>query len=219
MARLLYGKELSLAEIKGGTNENDLATFCEVTIHTNEDVYAIFKKIDADIEKVDSIYCFNESHTKKIIKQILDLECGFVSDKKASANLGLIETIDDEVRIKYVLRGMNEKELEQINSRLCNLNNGFVVKEIYRDPIWKVDENSRLLEMYRKVYFKQYGKYPVNETWRGAIECATIKNHIEGLDIISIGSTIELFHTVEETTYISSWCKIYNLIIELLKEL
>ena len=93
----------------------------------------------------------------------------------------------------------------------------FSEKEVYRDPIWKVDENSKLLQAYRKVYFSEYGEYPVNETWRGAIECASIKNRINGLDIISIGSIIEKFHTTEETTYISSWIKTYTCLIRLLE--
>lgn len=219
MARLLNDKKLLLAEIKGGTNENDLATSCEVIINTNENVYSIFENINADIEKIDNIQCFTENDTKNILNQILDLECGYISKNKASANLGMIETSDNEVKIKYIFRSMDRNELEQINLKLSNLNNNFVTKEIYRDPIWKVNDDSKILEIYRQIYFKQYGEYPINEIWRGAIECATIKNHIKGLDIISIGSIIKLFHTVEETTYISSWCKIYNLLIKLLKEL
>lgn len=49
----------------------------------------------------------------------------------------------------------------------------------------------------------------------GALECAAIKNRIENLDIISIGSNINNFHTTKEITYVDSWIKIYDLLIEL----
>lgn len=43
------------------------------------------------------------------------------------------------------------------------------------------------------------------------------KKKIDGLDIISIGVNMEKIHTTEETTYINSWLKIYNLLIKLLE--
>lgn len=217
IAKLLNEKNLLPAEINGGTFENDIATSCEVIINTDEDVYSIFKNLDANIEKIVNTECFNEKDTQHILNEIIQLESGFILENEATANLGTIETIDNEVIINYVFRSMNEESLQQIYNKTINLNNQFMVKEIYRDPIWKVNENSKMLETYRQLYFNEYGEYPINEINRGSIECASIKKRIEGLDIISIGSNIEYLHTTEEVTYISSWCKIYNLLIKLLE--
>ena len=41
----------------------------------------------------------------------------------------------------------------------------------------------------------------------GGMECSAIKRRINNLDIISIGSNLKDIHTVEETTFISSWLK------------
>jgi len=49
------------------------------------------------------------------------------------------------------------------------------------------------------------------------MEPSTIKKKIENLDVISIGADIENFHTTKEVTYLSSWIKIYSLLLELLK--
>lgn len=217
MARLLKGKDLLLAQINGGTFENDIATSCEVIINTNEDVYSIFKRMNVNIEKIDNTECFDKKDTQDILNQIAQLESGVILENEATANLGIIKTIDNEIKINYVFRSMNEEKLQQIYDNTINLNNGFKVKEIYRDPIWKVDKNSKILEIYRRLYFKEYGEYPINEINKGAIECASIKKRIEGLDIISIGSNMQYFHTTKEITYISSWCKIYNLLIKLLE--
>ncbi len=42
---------------------------------------------------------------------------------------------------------------------------------------------------------------------QGGLECVTIKDSIGNIDVISIGSTVENYHTVNEITYISSWVK------------
>lgn len=217
MAKLLYGKDLLLAQINGGTFENDIATSCEVIINTNEDVYSIFKNLNANIEKIINTECFDEKDTQDILNQIIQLESGVILENEATANLGTIKTINNEIIINYIFRSMNEEKLQQIYDNTNNLNNRFKVKEIYRDPIWQVDKNSKLLEIYRRLYFNEYGEYPINEINRGAIECASIKKRIDGLDIISIGSNMRYIHTTKEITYISSWCKIYNLLIKLLE--
>lgn len=217
MAKLLYGKDLLVAQINGGTFENDIATSCEVIINTNEDVYSIFKNLNANIEKIINTECFDEKDTQDILNQIIQLESGVILENEATANLGTIKTINNEIIINYIFRSMNEEKLQQIYDNTNNLNNRFKVKEIYRDPIWQVDKNSKLLEIYRRLYFNEYGEYPINEINRGAIECASIKKRIDGLDIISIGSNMRYIHTTKEITYISSWCKIYNLLIKLLE--
>jgi len=217
MAKLLYGKDLLLAQINGGTFENDIATSCEIIINTNEDVYSIFKNLDVNIEKVINTKCFDKKDTQDILNQIIQLESGFILENQATANLGIIKTINDEIIINYIFRSMNEQKLQQIYDNTNNLNNRFKVKEIYRDPIWQVDKNSKILDIYRRLYFNEYGEYPINDINRGAIECASIKKRIDGLDIISIGSSMQYIHTTKEVTYISSWCKIYNLLIKLLE--
>lgn len=217
MAKLLYGKDLLLAQINGGTFENDIATSCEIIINTNEDVYSIFKNLNANIEKVINTKCFDKKDTQDILNQIIQLESGFILENQATANLGIIKTINDEIIINYIFRSMNEEKLQQIYDNTNNLNNRFKVKEIYRDPIWQVDKNSKILDIYRRLYFNEYGEYPINDINRGAIECASIKKRIDGLDIISIGSNMRYIHTTKEVTYISSWCKIYNLLIKLLE--
>ena len=152
-----------------------------------------------------------------LLNEILELRCGYITENMASANLGLIKTIENEIKIYHVFRSMDEKELEIINSEFSALNNNFKVNEIYKDLIWKADCESELLKKYKKLYYTEYSEYPVEEIWHGAIECSEIKNRIEGLDIISIGSAIKRFHTVNETTYISSWIKTFKLLIKFLE--
>lgn len=219
MAQILDGKDVFIGSINGGTFENDLATSCEVVINTNIDVDKLFEGYDVKIEKILNDKTFSREGTDKIIKEILDLPCGYVLDHLGSANLGVIETKDNMVKIYYVFRSMDEDVLDKINDMSRNLNNGFVVNEVYTDPIWKVDDASELLFKYRDLYYKECGEYPKNVIWHGAIECASLKKRISGVDIISVGAKIRKHHTVEEVTYISSWIKVYKLLIKFLEKI
>ena len=217
IANLLIYKDIFIKSIDGGTSENDLATFCEVVINTNINVNDIFKGLNATIDKTDNKISFSKEDTKNILNEILDLKCGYISKNMASANLGLIKTSSNEVNIYYTLRSIDENELEMINNKSKNLNNNFKVNEVYTDSIWKVDYESELLKEYKKLYFKEYSKYPIEEICHGGNECSSIKKRINGLDIISIGSIIKKYHTVNEVTFISSWIKIFDLLMKFLE--
>lgn len=219
MAKLLKDKDVFIKSIDGGTSENDLATFCEVVINTSINVNDIFKELNVSIDKIDNKISFSKEDTKNILNEILDLKCGYITKNMASANLGLIKTSHNKVNIYYVFRSMDENELEMINNESKNLNNSFTVNEVYTDSIWKVDYESKLLCHYKELYFKEYLEYPVEEIWHGAIECSSIKKRIDGLDIISIGSTIRKYHTIDEVTFISSWLKTFNLLIKFVESL
>ncbi len=168
---------------------------------------------------MDNKVSFSKEDTKNIWNQILDLKCGYITNNKASANLGLIKTEQNKVTIYYVFRSMSERELEMINRKSKNLENHFIVKKIYEDPIWKPDNKSKLLNQYKELYFRKYFEYPKEEIWRGSIECSSLKKRIDDLDIISIGSIIKNYHTIDEVTYISSWIKIYDMLIQLLENI
>lgn len=219
MAKLLKDKDVFIKSIDGGTSENGLATFCEAVINTNINVKDIFKCLNAIIDKIDNKISFSKEDTENILNEILDLKCGYITKNMASANLGLIKTFDNKVNIYYVLRSMDENELEIINNESKNLNNSFTANEVYTDSIWKVDYESKLLCQYKELYFKEYLEYPVEEIWHGGIECSSIKRRIDGLDIISIGSTIRKYHAIDEVTFISSWLKTFGLLIRFLENL
>lgn len=219
MASLLKDKSVYIRSINGGSNENDLADSCEVIINTDLSVIDIFKRVDAKIESVQNEFSFSLEDTKRIINEILELKCGFILDNDASANIGVIKTEDNEVKLCYIFRGMHDLELDMINNNCKSLKNNFKVKELYRDSIWNVNAHSELLKKYKELYFKEYKAYPKEEICHAALECSSIISRIDGLDIISIGGIIKKYHTTSEVTYISSWVKIYKLIVKLLENL
>lgn len=218
MAKLLEEKNIQISSITGGTTENDLATFCEVTFISKDEVSSMFSDFinDIEIENISIKKVFTKATTKNIFKQILELKSGHLSTN-SSGNLGTIRTKNDIVSMKYLFRSINEKELNFIDQKTKQLTNGFKVLRLYNDPIWKPSLPSLLLEKYSDIYFQKYKEYPKISTCHGGMECASINKRVKDLDIISIGANIEYFHTTNETTYLSSWVKVYECLSELLK--
>lgn len=114
---------------------------------------------------------------------------------------------------------MDEAELEQISMETNHLNYGFSYKEIYRDPNWRINENSKLLQVFKNVYYSMNQEYPKEKICHGSIECSSINKKIDNLDIISIGSKMRYFHTTKEVTYISSWLKTYYCLVKVLESI
>lgn len=219
VAELLKDKDTFLKSINGGTFENDIASSCEIIINTKLDINNILENVHYKVENIDNKYTFSLNDTKKIINEILALKSGYISSNNASANLGLIRTNDNSIKILYIVRSINELELEKISNNTKKLANNFQVSEIYRDSIWKINEYSDLLHKYKELYYKEYKEYPKEDIGHGGTECSAIMKRIDNLDIISIGANMEHIHTTNEITYISSWIKIYNILIKFLESL
>ena len=220
MAKIIQKLQLEdkvwINKISGGSSENDIATFCECVIKTDiEDIENKIKNnmkeknLCIQIEKIVIDMAFSLKDSKNIINEIINLKQGLILNKNniiTSGNLGVIQTIENKVIIKGILRSLDIEELQEQNrvNILISKSNDFKVEEVYKDSSWIPNANSKLKENYKNIYYKVNGKYPDFEITHGGLECSCIAKRIIGLDMISIGSIIEDFHTINEKTYISS---------------
>lgn len=214
LASILKDKEIYLKSINGGVFENDIADTCELVLQTNDDILSL-KNDNIKIEMIDNDESFSLIDTTNIINEILCLESGYLSNT-ASANLGIIKTTNNKVIIDYLIRSTDVKEIEIISNNINNLNYNFKVFEKYTDDVWKVNKESSLYKKYNKLYYDMYHEYPKEEIVHGGLEIASIVKRIKDLEAISIGANMENIHTTREITHISSWKKIFNLLINLL---
>ena len=208
----LLNKKVYLKSINGGTFENDIATSCEVILQTELDLLSDFNNSNIEVELIENDESFSIEDTHNIFNQILELKSGYIS-KTASGNLGMIKTNDNKVVMTYLYRTTDEEELDNFSN---NKKDCFSINRLYRDRIWKLDNNSVMFKNYKETYQKLFQKNPVEVIAQGGLEIASIQKRIEGLDIISIGANMKNIHTVNEITYISSWEKLYNIIISFL---
>ena len=212
----LLEKDVYIKSINGGTFENDVATNCEIVLQSDLDLISEFSNSCIKVEKIDNNESFSLEDTKNIINQILELKSGFIS-KTASGNLGTIKTIDNKIVITYLYRSTNEEELNSFYDNINNEKYNFRINKLYEDRIWKLNKDSYMFNKYKEIYNNLFHDNPIEITAQGGLEIASIQKRIDGLDIISIGANMENIHTVDEITYISSWEKLYDIIINLLK--
>ena len=212
----LLEKDVYIKSINGGTFENDVATNCEIVLQSNLDLISEFSNSHVTVERIDNDESFSLEDTKNIINQILELKSGFIS-KTASGNLGMIKTIDNKIVITYLYRSTNEEELNSFYDNINNEKYNFRINKLYDDRIWKLNKDSYMFNKYKEIYNNLFHDNPIEIIAQGGLEIASIQKRIDGLDIISIGANMENIHTVDEITYISSWEKLYDIIINLLK--
>lgn len=220
--------EVFVCSINGGTSEGDIATSCKCVLKTNIEeienkIRKIYKQKEIEVNKADSNVSFSLENSKKIINQILNLKQGVIetndTDIVSSGNLGIIRTENNEIYIDGILRSIDVDKLQKYNEEniLCSKNNNFVTTEIYRDPLWRPNPKSDLNVKYKNSYYKLNGEYPNNEICHSALECSCISNRMKNIEMISIGSIIENFHTVDEKMYVSSCEKTIKTLLEYLK--
>ena len=221
--------DLFLCSIDGGESEIDIATSCKAIIKTRiADIYNKAKELNVDgniqICEIKNELSFSIEDSKRIISQILKLKQGIVKkqdgDTVVSGNIGVINTIENKVFIQGVLRSIDVEQLKNYNNENLSIseNNHFTVKEIYQDSAWIPNEKSKLLDDFKKAYYRVNGSTPIVDIAHGGLECSSIMKRTNNMDIISIGSIIEDFHTVNERMYISSCEKTIKTLLEYLKK-
>ena len=213
---ILSKLNVQLISVFGGKNEDDIANSCAIKFSSNENIDELLNREDCIISKSESDYAINENDSKEIINNVLLMKSGFIDDG-ISANLGYINTNNNKILFNYLIRSKSDNKLDKYNNLINSKVTRFACNEMYRDDSFKIPNNSKLLLQYEKVYKDAIKKNVKKEICTGGIECAVISSKIKDLDIISIGSNVDYFHTPNERTYISSWIKIYTLLINMLK--
>ncbi len=217
--------DILISEINGGELENDIATSCECIVKASDRNLEtkIIMSNNIEIEKTQYEFAFSMEDTKKIVHEIINLKQGVITHEKddiiTSGNIGIINSINNEIIITGILRSIRNEELQKYNNEniLLSKSNNFTVEEVYQDSAWIPNINTSLKEEYKKSYFKINKEYPKFEITHGGLECSIFQSKIKDLDMISIGSIIENFHTTNEKMYISSCEKTIKTLIKYLE--
>ena len=86
-------------------------------------------------------------------------------------------------------------------------------------PGWEYKKDSVLRDTMVSVYQRLYGKEPKVEAIHAGLECGIFSGKIEGLDCVSIGPNMYDIHSPKERLSISSVKRVYEFLLEVLKEL
>lgn len=139
---------------------------------------------------------------------------------ETSLNLGIMKLTEEYLYMQHAIRSsVTTKKnyvASQVESLVCELGGKVERKGEY--PAWEYKEESVVRERIISLYEKMYGKTPVVEGIHAGLECGLLAGKIKDLDCISMGPDILDIHTTAERLSISSTKRVYEFLIEFLKQ-
>lgn len=140
---------------------------------------------------------------------------------QTSLNLGILKTDEKEAHASFSVRSSVETEKREIGRRLRHGVEflGGDCEESGDYPGWEYREHSVLRDTMVAVYERLYHKKPEIQAIHAGLECGILSGRLEGLDCVSIGPNLYDIHTPGERLSISSVQRVYEFLLEVLKEL
>lgn len=135
-----------------------------------------------------------------------------------SNNFATIRTEDEAVRILSSQRSQVMSSRDRMTQQIEMLAHlaGAEYKSGNGYASWQPNWDSALLATSKELYIKMFGKEPVVNVVHGGLECGVIGAKHKGMDMISLGPTIENPHSPDERMYVPSIKKVWEFLTELL---
>ncbi len=139
---------------------------------------------------------------------------------ETSLNLGILKTENNKITMLFSLRSNKVSALEYLEQKLTTFSKCIPceIETSGHYPPWEFKSDSELQKLYIKTYEKHMGKKPKVEAIHAGLECGVFDSAIKDLDCIAIGPDLFDVHTVKEKLSISSTRRIYEILINVLKE-
>lgn len=232
-------KDISIGEFNVGTLDNVIPSEGSVKVYgsdretleeAKEKIISKYSKLlgEVDIKIVETTgQSYSKEQTQRLIKVINELPTGvnsFMNDEhtvESSNNLAFIKEEDGKIKIEISLRSSENHVLEELKEKITKVleENNFNYEIGSRYPSWEYKEDSKLRVLAQELYKKMEGKDFETIVIHAGLECGAIYEKYPNMDIISIGPNITGAHSVKEKLEIKSVERVYNYLVELLKEI
>ena len=140
---------------------------------------------------------------------------------ETSSNIASIQSENDKVRIVSSQRS-------NVMSNLRNMANsvkaafqlaGAKVEQNDGYPAWKMNPESKLVEITVEAYKKLFGKAPIVKGIHAGLECGLFSEKYPHLDMVSFGPTLRNVHTPDECLLIPTVQMVWDHLLEILKNI
>ncbi|MBO5353422.1 MAG: aminoacyl-histidine dipeptidase [Lachnospiraceae bacterium] len=140
---------------------------------------------------------------------------------ESSLNLGIFEVKEDEAEFNFALRSSSKTYKYFMRDKVEYLIDflGGESSTHSEYPAWEYRRESKLREVFRKVYQEMYGKEPEMQAIHAGLECGLIAEKMPDLDMISIGPDMKDIHTPMEALNLPSTIRVYQFLEKLLSEI
>lgn len=238
----------AVLEIAGGLADNAIPREAEAVIVIKDSAEEFFlqmvkeaeKEIKAELRTKDSGFyvelvkenktqgeCLTGDCAGKLIdllycapNGIQAMSADIVGLVETSLNLGIIKLDKEEFSAQFSVRSSYESSKKALLVKLGKLAAmAGAVQEVRGDyPGWAYMPDSPFRDRAVKVYERMYGRKPEIEAIHAGLECGILASKLPGLECISIGPDMRDIHTTEERLSISSTERVWNYVLELLKQ-
>lgn len=140
---------------------------------------------------------------------------------ETSLNMGVVNTTEDKIvivmSVRSMIRSRKQLLLDRVKCLALKLNAKVEIGADY--PEWEFKRNSALQDIMKKTYFDMYKEEIEMNVIHAGLECGYFLEKNPELDVLSFGPQMFDIHTPEERLSISSTKKVYDLVLELLKNI
>ena len=140
---------------------------------------------------------------------------------ETSANLATVSIENEKLQILTSQRSSVRSRREDITSTV-EATAALAGAESRREndyPPWQPDMDAALLKRCTDLYRQLFDREPVIQAIHAGLECAIIGSKYPGMQMISLGPTMENAHSPEERLYIPSIERVWTFLVALLKSL
>ena len=236
--------DISIKDIRGGNADNAIPRECECVFsasynHTalitklGEELKAKYADIEPDItvtvEKTDcgtAGVCVEDS--MRLISLLDKLPSGIIAMSsdveglvETSLNMGILKLDTDKAEISFSVRSAKGTEKQKLGDRLEAIakEHGASYSTRGEYPAWEYKKDSHLRDVMKRVYEDMYGNSPAIVIIHAGLECGIFSEKIEGFDCVSIGPNNYDIHTTEERLSISSLARVWDFLLNVLREI
>ncbi|NNF98663.1 MAG: beta-Ala-His dipeptidase [Desulfobacteraceae bacterium] len=150
------------------------------------------------------------------ISALLPDSCGNV---RTSTSLASMVIEDETLKFLCSHRSASQVGLDSITQRVSAVAflAGIKPDNDTGFPPWEPNEKSELLERCRRIYHSLFGEAPTIDIMHAGLECGIIGTKYPGMDMISLGPTIENPHSPDERLHIPSIDRFWRFLCTLLE--
>lgn len=140
---------------------------------------------------------------------------------QTSTNFAIVETRENEIYVLTSQRSSVESEKKFVENMVyASLElGGAEISTGDGYPAWEPNVNSEILNIAKDIYKKVLGKEPKIEAIHAGLECGLIGEKYPGIDMLSFGPNLKDVHSPDEKVSISSVERIWNFLVELIKNI
>jgi dipeptidase D len=138
---------------------------------------------------------------------------------ETSTNVAVIKTDKKKVTVATSQRSSMASEIQEVVQTVAAVLELGGATIISGDgyPGWKPNLASPILQTAKSVYASLFGKEPEVKAIHAGLECGIIGEKYPGMDMVSMGPTLEAVHSPDEKIYIDSVEKFWRFLLEILR--